>query len=272
MKKYIYIFLVLALTMLPACEKVIDVDLTGADGRSLVVDAKLYDGVNDFVVFLSETIDFFNSDGADFVDDATVTLSTASGAKETLQYIDLDSTGFYLLPAYEAVVGETYTLTIEVDGEIYEATSTMPTKPVIDSTYAVYEPEDAFTEEGYDVFNVIQDVEGETGYYRLWYTLNDTIRNQISDMMVFDDEFIQEGILFEIPIFVTRFQSGDRVGTVLANMDENVFDHYETLLNLITDQGGGNSAAPANPNTNLSNGALGVFGALSTTTSYIEIQ
>jgi len=271
MKKYLYIFLVFSLSILPACEKVIDVDLNST-GRNLVVDAKLYDGENDFVVFLSQTIDFFNSDEAEFIDDATVTLSTASGGVETLQYINIDSTGFYVLPAYEAIVGETYTLTIELDGEIYEATTTMPKKPIIDSTFTQFDPGNAFIDEGYDVINLVQDIAGENGYYRLWYTLNDTIRNKISDMMIFDDEVFQEGILYEVPIFVTRFQPGDRVGTVLLSMDENVYDYYETLQDLITDQGGGSSAAPANPNTNLSNGALGVFAAFSSATSFIEVE
>jgi len=267
MKKIFIPIIILTLFSLSACEKVIDVQLNEAD-KNIVVDAKLYDGVNDFLVNVNKTISFFNDAELETVDNASITLSSLGGVNESMTFL---GEGFYVLPGFDAQIGETYTLTINTDGKEYTATSTMPTKPIIDSTYTVFEPANAFQEAGYDVFNQIQDFSGETGYYRLWYSLNDTIRNDIADFVLFTDEFIEEGIIFDIPMFADRFQPGDRVGMILANMDEPVYRHYETLINLITDQGGGNSAAPANPKTNFSNGALGVFAALSTTTSYIEV-
>lgn len=265
-KKITYFFALVVLA-LGACEKVIDVQLEASD-KSVVVDAKLYNGTNDFIVVISKTISFFNDAEFESIDDATVTLSSLGGVNETLIAF---GDGFYGLSAFDAQIGETYTLDISTEGETYSATTVMPIIPTIDSTYTVFDPGNAFQDPGYDIFNKIQDVAGETAYYRMWYSLNDTLQNSLADFLIFDDEFIIEGELFDIPLFTARFEAGDRVGMILANMDEPVYRHYETLFNLVQDQGGGNSAAPANPTTNFSNGALGVFGAFATTTAYIEV-
>lgn len=266
MKRYIILLMCIAIGV-SACEKVIDVELGDAD-KNIVIDAKLYNGQNEFIVVITKTLSFFEQNDLSTIDDATVRLTSLGGVDETLI---AGGDGFYILPGFEGIPGETYTLTVNAEGKEYQATSFMPEVPTIDSTYYVFEPGDAFLDEGYDIFNLIQDVEGERGNYRLWYSIDDTLQNNLSDFLLFDDEFIEEGIIFQIPIFTRRFEAGDRVGIILGNMDDEAYLHYETFINLVSDQGGGNSAAPANPETNWSNGALGVFAAFSTTTSYIEL-
>jgi len=267
-KNIIFPLFALILISLTACEKVIDVQLEETE-KSVVVYAKLYNGVNDFIVVVNKTISFFNDAELESIDNATITLSSLGGVNETMIAF---GEGFYGLPGFDAQVGETYTLDITADGETYSATTTMPAVPIIDTTYTVFDSIGNFAQDpGYDVFNAIQDVAGENAYYRIWYSLNDTLRNGLNDFIIFDDEFIVEGEIFDIPLFADRFQPGDRVGMILANMEEPVYRHYETLFNLVQDQGGGNSAAPANPTTNFNNGALGVFGAFATTTAYIEV-
>jgi hypothetical protein len=54
-------------------------------------------------------------------------------------------------------------------------------------------------------------------------------------------------------------------------MDANVYSYLTTLSDVITSDAN-TSAAPANPNTNFSNGALGFFGAFSRSTMSTRIK
>jgi hypothetical protein len=56
-------------------------------------------------------------------------------------------------------------------------------------------------------------------------------------------------------------------------MDRAVYGYFETLSSVIADdQGDGPQVAPANPNSNWSNGALGYFGAFSDRSKSIIIE
>jgi hypothetical protein len=54
-------------------------------------------------------------------------------------------------------------------------------------------------------------------------------------------------------------------------MDKQLNDYFTTLGDILTSDAN-NSAAPANPNTNWSNNALGYFGAFSTQKKSIRIK
>ena len=63
-----------------------------------------------------------------------------------------------------------------------------------------------------------------------------------------------------IPLFTQFFELGDTVDIRFASIDANVYDYFNTLNEVAN--GSANSAAPANPNTNWSNHALGYFAAI----------
>jgi hypothetical protein len=56
-------------------------------------------------------------------------------------------------------------------------------------------------------------------------------------------------------------QSGDKIEVQLISIDNMVYDYFKTLANIVSGGGGASSSSPANPNSNLSNNALGYFAA-----------
>jgi hypothetical protein len=56
----------------------------------------------------------------------------------------------------------------------------------------------------------------------------------------------------------------------LISLDSAVYEYYKTFTELVNTNPG--SAAPANPNSNLSNGALGYFSAWSSDTMSVIIR
>ncbi len=68
-----------------------------------------------------------------------------------------------------------------------------------------------------------------------------------------------------------KFSLDDIVHVELHSISKETYDYYNTLSDII----GGNmegSSAPANPTTNLNNGALGYFGAFAISSRTIVIE
>ena len=68
------------------------------------------------------------------------------------------------------------------------------------------------------------------------------------------------------------FNPGDTVWVDLLSIDKASYDYFNTLNNILTSDRSPTSLAPANPNTNLTNGALGYFAAYSVDSRMIILQ
>ena len=64
--------------------------------------------------------------------------------------------------------------------------------------------------------------------------------------------------------------TGDSVSVQLQCIDENVYNYFRTLAQVLNNST--LSTSPANPPSNLSNGALGYFSAYAVRTKFIIIQ
>ena len=84
-----------------------------------------------------------------------------------------------------------------------------------------------------------------------------------------DDENTN-GNYIDIPLFIRSFEIGDTIDLSLLNIDEKSYDYLLTLNTIIGN--GQPSAAPANPNSNFSNGALGYFAIYNGETKQIIIK
>src|SRR5690606_10410340 len=125
-------------------------------------------------------------------------------------------------------------------------------------------------EGSYAVYLNYMDVPG-ANYYKFNVTLNDTLLNTANDIIVVDDLLV-DGNPIRIPIFTTEFQLGDSVEVELQSIDKNVFKFYQTMSAVASEAAGGPfSATPANPESNIKGGALGVFGAYTSSRKTIVI-
>src|SRR5690606_8098805 len=201
-----------------------------------------------------------------------ITIEDSEGNVDTLTEVE---EGVYQTNTLEGVVGRTYHLTVNFEGKTYTASSSIPEKKVlIDSLVYEFEEESLFYEEGYYVTCYFSDIPEVRNFFRLNLFVNGApYQYEVDDNMVednnfnlIDDKFFQGNQLdWE---FFSDLAAGDSVYVELHNLDEATYDYYTTLVEVI--DGGG--MAPSNPITNLSNDALGYFGAFSVDKASIVLE
>lgn len=258
-KKYPILLATLGLFFL-SCEKKIDVDLDSIPPR-LVVDGVVKDGMNRFQVQLSMTANFFDVNEFPAVNGASVTIRDQDGNTFPLTQ---DGDGLYQSEEEDGVPGNTYSIEVVSEGETYAASNTMVEPVAIDSvTYEWFDDEDfVFLEEedfGYYVTVHHPDEGGVANYYQYRVFLNGEPFEPRQNKELTDDEFF-DGNQVEQFMF-DQFFIGDTVRVELWSLDEQSFYYFKTLNEVADNNGGGNGAVPQNPEGNLTNGALGYFGA-----------
>lgn len=268
MKSLKYIITLLSITLLiSSCEKVIDVDLKDAEAE-LVIEAVLQEGKNEFVVSISKTAPYFDNTQSEIIDDAMVTLKIGN---ETIVDIPSIGNGHYA-NTITATTDTEYQLEVELDGLIYTANSYLPEVVLIDSVYAVFEEGFGPRESGYTVYVKYTDPAVVSNYYRLQHSLNGAYQNKAEDLQVMNDNR-NDGNQVRIPLMMKTFQKGDLVKIELIHFDEGSYDYFNSLGDIIGSGRGPNSgsAAPGNPISNWTNGALGYFSSISSDTSSLVI-
>jgi hypothetical protein len=115
-----------------------------------------------------------------------------------------------------------------------------------------------------------QDPQGVRNYYQFIEYLNGI--RLTKDLFVFDDR-LSDGRYIQFTLFndSTYLQPGDQVAVDLQGLDSAVYNYF---FQLFTSGGAGSfntSASPANPTSNISNGAYGYFSAhtVSSRTDYV---
>lgn len=268
--KTIKIILIAAVNLLflNSCEKVIDIDLEESDSQ-ITIEAQLEEGNHLFSVFVTKTAPYFDSQKNENIEDAIVTLSDDAN---NVYHIPHVKNGEYSLQI-NTMANKTYSLQAEIDGEIYEASSYLPPKVMLNEVYFEYQQGFGHMEEGYNVYFRYNDPAGEPNFYRVIYYLNDEIQLKSENLQVLNDN-LNDGNTARFPLFQKVFQPGEKVTIKLMHLDEASYDYFSSLSDIVGGQMGPNSgsAAPGNPITNWSGGILGYFCAFSSDTLSTVIQ
>jgi hypothetical protein len=255
MKKYktiIFITIILSLCF-SSCEKVIDLKLNTSSSQ-IVIQGNIYDQAGPYTVRISKSVNFDESNVYPAVIGAMVVISDNAGNSDTLTET---SSGIYITSVLQGVPGRSYTLTIKTDGQTYTASSTLPNAVEIDSIYvekSMFGNEKQITIDFTDPANI-------DNYYRLIEFINNTQQDQfysISDKL-YQGEEISYSIMSQDND--NKLETGDKVTIWLECVDKFVYEYFRTA-----GREGGQSASPANPTSNISNGALGYFNACSVCT------
>jgi hypothetical protein len=254
-KKKLFIGLLIVPLIWISCEEIIKIDLEGADPR-IVIEGHISDEPGPYTIRISKTTDYFEPAEYPMVSNATVVITDDLGARDTLTEIE---TGIYQTNSLLGDYGRTYHLDVTVEGMHYSGSAMLPDLIQIDSIETEYYPETYYYEEAYWLHCHYKDPPDTLNYYRVRSINNDTLDKTI---YVLDDKFI-DGNPVDFFIWGNSYQPGDTVVLELYSMDEVLYDYFYTLFNLLYSGGDGSYSTPANPNTNLSNNALGYFGAFS---------
>ena len=262
----IFILLTLLILVMVSCEKNIDVDLDNTEPQ-LVIEAPLNTGTGTFEVTISRTSDYFDNAPNPTVEDAVVTLYDENSSTPLLHTGNGN---------YQAVVTAEsnvyYQLKVEVDGQVYEATSFLPPKVELEEIEIVFEEENLRFDAGYLAYYRFQDPVNVKNYYRFLFALNGVLQDEAEYLSVLDDRILN-GSFARRALFQERFDSGEEVTFILRHFDAASYDYFNSLSDIVGDGGGpaGGVAAPGNPNSNWSNDALGYFSAFVDDTLTVRI-
>jgi hypothetical protein len=191
------------------------------------------------------------------VSDAVITITDNAGTVINFNEIE---PGNYLGENVQAKSSINYSLSILSEGKLYVAEATIPQKVIIDSLTCLYNPESIFYEVGYVVSCHFSDPEESRNFYRLkTYNINDKSKAKYSKDLYNDD--VNNGKNVELTWSYDVYQQSDTVVVELYSLDEKTYDYYKTLFPISGGAEMMSFTTPANPNTNISNGALGYFGA-----------
>ena len=241
----------------PGCQKVINVDLADAP-PSLVIQGLITDSIGPYRISLSKSGSYFNQPVLPPVSHAVVIISDNVGTVDTLKE---KVPGIYITSKIMGIPGRTYKLLVISESKTYTATSTMHTHVDIDSLKLEKNQSQGIgfggrggKESRVDIHCIFKDPQ-EKNFYRIKVTTNDTI--DMANFRLYDDQYTNgEGTDLQ----VGRVRVGDVSLVELISLDNYTYDYYRTLRDILRSNPIFGST-PANPNTNLTNGALGYFGA-----------
>lgn len=249
--------LLLSVLLVTACKKVIDVDLKDA-APQIVIEGNITDAPGFYTVLISKTVDVAASNTYPPVTDAIVTITdTVAHITDTLSQA---RSGVYITNQIMGFPNHTYYLNVYEGNKVYSANSKMPIPVLLDSI-SFAENIGFNNKEEINAIANFQDPAGITNYY--WFTEGVNSR-MIPDIFVFEDR-LSDGRYIEYPLYndSSYLNPGDTLQLTMNCVDENTYNYFNTLINVT---GGNNFQAvtPANPVTNLTNGALGYFSAHTT--------
>lgn len=263
MHNLIRIHIITALLLLAtACEEVIDIDLRYAD-PVLVVEGVIYrDSVCN--VRLTRTAPYFSTLEEEIVTDAEIRISDGSSS-ELLTYTE---NGYYRGSSITGAVGITYEIEIQYEGETYRGISAMPDLTDIFSTiYNKSTQVSILNPEGQTVFTITSrfyDNPSADNYYMICYRSHGKLIEERFFMLTEDGanggSFNKENDM--ISFSESIFYDGGVVDVQLFTMDEPVFDYFTQLDDIMFWKRRYIPPVPYNPQSNISNGALGYFAAM----------
>ncbi len=250
--KNIILLLVFAVLVFTGCEKVINVNLNSAD-PVVVIEGNVDASRQSAQVKISKTSSYFDQSESEMVSGADVRIALDDNESFLLPEIE---NGVYSLEEIPVKVGSTYHLTVHTNNGIFEGTSLLQPKVGIDTMWYYFDDPESYFDKSYVVHVYFDDPPKVDNYYRVKVFVNNKLKDKADDFVIFSDRFF-DGERVKIDLRNFGINPGDTVDVQLISFDEKTYDFYKTFIDLLNNNPG--SAAPANPNSNLSNGALGYF-------------
>jgi len=285
MKTKTSVVLLVSIILLTACEKEITLTLPSPENQ-LVVEGRLErvqgQSTQRHTIILSKVNDYFDNEQTPRVTDAIVTVREPSGVTHAFVH-GTAKPGTYvnttLVPADEL----TYTLRIEWNNELYEATETFTNVAEIERIYQQFEEENLFEDGGIKVAIDFTDPSG-TGDNYLWELFLDGENVLVPDpgnsgnIVATDKFFDGETVEGYFPNEEKVFTPGQQVLVRQIGISRNQYDYLFILLEQ-TGQTGQLIDVPAAPIrgnvrnlTNPGKPALGYFGVSEISEKLIIIQ
>ncbi|NEW84115.1 MAG: DUF4249 domain-containing protein [Mariniphaga sp.] len=246
------------LMVLWSCEEVIEVNLKNESSK-VVIESFITNIDNPFMVKITKSQGFFDQSNFSTVKNASVQLQYLSVKENLIE----KGGGYYISSKTKAISGRAYTLKITTEGETFSAAAEVPNPVPIDTVY--FQP-GLFESDSLNVFVRFRDPATIENYYRIRLYRNR--RFAVNDYFLMTDAF-SDGEKMVAPIYYRNFAPGDSVIVELLNLERSTWRYFKGISESI--QQGVNSQAPGNPPSNFTGGALGIFGAWSSSSYRIIV-
>lgn len=239
--------------LLASCEKVIDVSIDSVE-KKYVIEGQITDNNNSARVNISQTINITDSNKFTGVENAEVSLSENGRPPVKLAHA---GSGVYRANL-KGEPGNTYNLTVKVNGKTFTSSSTMPHKVSYDTLYVT---ERMFLGRMRKLATVeFTDPPGTGNAYRFIQYIDGNKENTIFVM----DDNLTDGrkIIYELLIFGDNgytLHVNDQLRVEMRCIDMPSYKFWYSLSQ--SSLGQSQSASPGNPVTNIQGGALGYFSA-----------
>lgn len=227
-----------------SCEDVIEVDLETAEPK-LVIDASI-DWIkgtsgNEQKIKITTTTSYY-SEEFPTVSGAEVVVRNSENVE--FNFVENPGTGEYICNNFEPILGETYTLTINLNGEIYTATETLMSVPNIEEE-VIQRNDGGIGADEIELTYHYQDDPTQENFYVYNFQIPYIVFPQYS---VENDEN-NNGNLTPVYFFDEDLKAGDVVNFKLYGISRRYYDYFRKLLNA--------SGSSGNPFATTPNAVLG---------------
>lgn len=289
MKKFIlYIIVIISAGAFTSCEKAIDLDVPVGDPVPYI-DAWITDKPGPQQIKFQKAVGYLDNSTPPVISDATIKVTDLT-INQTYDFTYSNGAYTHNPGAGVAigVVGHEYKLSIDWQGETFEATDKLNRVPPIDSITVEFKEEKGGEKEGYYAKFFAVDLIGAIDYYWIRTYRNGVINQNVDEMWSIDGAYYEDGdadgFNFIIPIRegITSgekpYLKDDEVKVVLRGISKNAHGFIRLMAEQLTN-GGMFAKVLANVPTNVSskkpgstNKILGWFGTVSETEQSRKIE
>jgi hypothetical protein len=257
MTKRNIIISLLAAAFLYSCKKIVVLDLNDA-APQIVIQGEVTDSAGPYSVYINTSVNFYADNTFPALSGAVVKISDNNGLSDSLTET---APGVYTTHILQGVPGNTYTLSVVAQNINYAASSTMPLPVPLDSV--TFKTSGGFGQKHISAVVNFQDPAGIKNYYQFVEFINGVQFNK--EIFVFDDR-LSDGryISSTLRTDSSYLNPGDLLQVNMYSIDEHVYNYFFQLAQSSGVGAFNSSASPANPSSNISNGALGYFSAHTT--------
>ncbi len=271
MTKVLFSLMLATSLFLVACQQEIEIDLNEAEPKVVII-GEVNDQTNIQTVTIHKTVNFDAPNEYPAVKGALVTLADDAGNSEVLTE---ESDGIYQTQNFEGVVGRTYTLTVKSEDQTFTSQSKMPASVAFLGIRFVKQgqsfgpPQGGQSDTTYLPFPLFIDPAEAQNQYRFIQTVN----GKEDKSFIVRNDNLNNGGMNQQPLFSfgVSIEKNDTLRVDMLNIDKNVYQYFYEL-NQTSGQGPGGGTTPANPTSNISNGAMGYFSAQSRQTQIVIAQ
>lgn len=239
------------------CQEIIEFDLPNTNPK-LVIEGEMnfweFKPENNMArVSISTSGSFYEENTYNPVSDANVQIEDINSSR-LYDIPPLEGTpGVYQNNAIPIALGNSYRLRVDYGGNVYESEGTVLPVAELDSFTYRYRPDTPLLEPGYYFFfSGRTPKERGINYYRFKIYENDSLYNQPEDFLIQSDELLQAQI-DSLQLADYSFDLTDTVRIEMYSLNQDVYEYYNQLLELLFNDGGLFSSPPRNPDSNIVN-------------------